>query len=347
MAEIGDKYKCNFTKIVDLFINSNQNCASKYLNEIIPEAWNEDPNLFLKLLCLVRDPRNGKGEKEVAYYMFKFLKDNFPETYNKNIKIISMEYGCLKDLLEMAQYKMRDDSTDVELDIFAELLRSDLILETPSLAGKWAPRERNQYNKLSRRLSEILFPGKKNSLELYRKEILKPLGEKINIVEQKMCDNKWNEINLNEVPLGAIKKYGKFMVLKNNYQVPGAFIRHNVNLDQFESNKISSDNKKGYQKIIDDILKNGITEINFKALVLLLNKYTVSIHNNDLDDKITYDLLDESKLEYNIEVDEEDIIQHVNSEQEHYLDKETFLDEDSLIKNENGKFDLNNEWVIL
>ena len=28
-------------------------------------------------------------------------------------------------------------------------------------------------------------------------------------VEQQMCNNNWNKINYNDVPLGAIKKYGK------------------------------------------------------------------------------------------------------------------------------------------
>lgn len=351
MVEIkNDNYKCVFPNIVDLFINSNRKCSFKYLNEIISEAWNDDPNLFLKLLCFIRDPRNGKGEKDVGYYMLKFLKDNFPKTYNKNIKKISIEYGCLKDLLEMAKYNMGDSSANIELEIFADLLQCDLVSDTPSLASKWAPRERNQYHQLSKRLSEILFPGKKNSMELYRKKILKPICEKTDIVENKMANDKWGEIEYENVPLGAINKYGKIAINKNNKLVPGSFYRHDI--DKFnsynKSGKKRYGNKKlGYKKIIDDIMINGINDINFKAIILLLSKYDVSVSKAEREIKINYDFLDESNLEYDIGDDEFEKYVESESESESILDKDIFMEDDSLVSNIFVNKDENCEWEIM
>ncbi len=341
MEDSKTEYKCYIPNVVDLFVNSSRTNTVRYMNNIMSKVWNEDPELFIKLLCFIRDPRNGKGEKDLGYCMLQFLKDNFPKTYAKNIKKIALEYGCLRDLLVMSRYKMRDDSADLELEIFAEILNSDLLSDNPTLAIKWAPRERNQYNDLSKKLSQILFPDKKNSLELYRKNILKPLSEKIDIVEQKMSKNEWNSIDYNKVPLCSIKKYGKTLVKKDGEYMKGAFIRNDG--DKFNnylriSKKNKGNSKCGFQKIIDNISMNGINEINMKAIIFVLSKYDVKVSKDDVDTKLNYDLLDETTFD---DFDNQSKSDNVSSP-----DQETFLEEESML-NELKKIEENNEWDIM
>jgi hypothetical protein len=341
MEELKNEYKCNFPNLVELFINSKRTCTIRYMNDIMSKVWNECPDLFLKLLCFIRDPRNGKGERDLGYCMLQFLKDNFPKTYAKNIEKIALEYGCLRDLLIMAKYKMRDDSTDLELEIFAEILKSDLFLDKPTLAVKWAPRERNQFDDLTKKLSQIIFPNKKNSLELYRKEILKPLSDKINIVEQQMCKNEWEDIDYEKISFGPIKKYGKTNVRKNGNIIDGSFIRNDSEKfnEYLHSNKKNKVNKKrGFQNIIDDILSHGINETNQKAIILVLSKYDVKVSKEDLYTKLNYDLLDESSLD---DIDKDSKSDNISSP-----DQETFLEEESML-NESKKFEENSEWDIM
>lgn len=342
MEEI--EYKCKFPKMVDLFVNSNRNCSIRYMNEIMRDVWNEDPNIFLKMLCFIRDPRTGKGERDLGYYMLKFLKDNFPKTYEKNIKKIVVEYGCFRDLLIMARYKMRDDFTDVELEIYADILKSDLLLDDPTLAVKWAPRERNKFNDLAKKLSLILFPGEKKSLELYRTKILNPLSKKIEIVEQKMTKGEWNNVNYETVPLCAIQKYGKPNVINKDVLMEGSFLRNDYDkfttyLDKNKNkNKKKNNNKKpGFQKIIDNILLFGINDNNMKAIILTLSKYDVKVSKYDIDQKLNYALIDESILDDDQFVNSDELVQN--------LDKETFLEDESLMDKLN--VDEETEWDIM
>jgi hypothetical protein len=281
-----EKYK----HIIELYLNSTKKDLSyEYTNTTFPLAWNDDPNLFLKLLCHIRNPKNKDGNKELAYRMLRFLKDNFPKTYNENIMKISKEYGCLKDLLVMAKYEMRDDSSNIELNLFAELLKYDLTQENPSLAVKWAPRENCKDKLLCYKLANILFPNQKNCLELYRKNILNVLSKKITIVEQLMCDNKWDEIDYHKLPKYALMKYGKQTVNNKFYNkwswkieddiINGAFLRH----DKVKYADFLKKKQSGNYQYID---QNNIQKNNLFAI---LDRYEIRANLMEIFVKINLD----------------------------------------------------------
>lgn len=239
-------YKTTNSNLVDLFIKSVRNTSKKNINYMMKKAWNENPELTIKLIFYTRDIRNGKGEREISFYMLEFLREYMYDTYKINIKNLSLKYGRLKDLIDLAKTNIYND---IELNIFADILKEDLTKKKPSLAVKWAPREGKKYNNITLLLAKILFPNDDNDLELYRKNILNPLTKKITIIEQLMCKNKWEFIKYNSVPSQAMKIYGrdksqiwdKFTCKYQN----GAFYRHD--LDRFE--KYKNDVKKGKQKI--------------------------------------------------------------------------------------------------
>jgi hypothetical protein len=239
-----------YSSLMDLFIKSVRKCESHYINDMSGKCWDESPELFMKLIYLTRCPRTGKGERDVSFHMLAWLKTYSPNTYILNIEKIAMDYGRINDLLDMALFEIPGIDRDYELKIFAKILKRDLCLERPSLAGKWAPRENKYYDtvklsngkaaNLTSRLSRILFPGIKNSLRRYRKEILIPLNKKINILETLMCNKQWSDIKYENVPAQAMKIYGRQNVTKKidgkSTTVTGAFIRHDEErFDEYRS----------------------------------------------------------------------------------------------------------------
>jgi hypothetical protein len=184
-------------------------------------AWNESPYDLLALFYLTRDPRNGKGERDVSYAMLEWLKLNKPNTYKANISTIVETYGRFDDYLKLAK-----TPDDIEYKLFADALKRDLTLEHPSLAVKWAPRESNDPD-ATKILAKILFPQDSHALSRYRKEILVLLAKKVTILESLMCKNKWDEINYEHVPSQAMKLYGrKSIKSKDDDTREGAFLRH-------------------------------------------------------------------------------------------------------------------------
>jgi hypothetical protein len=257
---------CKYYNIYKLFCDATRNFNNKDINELLVNSWNESPLLLLKLICLIRDPKNGKGERKISYYMLKFLKDNFPQTYKLNINKISSIYGRYEDLLVMARHNMRDDSDNFELEIYADTLFKDLTSEFPSLAIKWAPREKNHYHDLTIKLANILFPGEKKCLELYRKKIIVPINLKFSTVEQKLCDKQCNKIDYNLVPIEAMKKYG-------NNKSNCAFMRN----DKYRFIQYNS----SYKNIKNNYLSNYLKIKNVNELVSFLEIYDVEIDKDE------------------------------------------------------------------
>ena len=160
-------YRNTSSALIDLFIISNRD-DDKYINEKLINAWNENPELTVKIIFVTRDISNGKGERELTFKMLEFLRKHCFNTYKLNIKLLIVKYGRIKDLIDMA---LSNIYNDIEINILADIIKEDLCKEKPSLAIKWIPREGNANKKILYKLISILFPNKKNNLELYRKEI--------------------------------------------------------------------------------------------------------------------------------------------------------------------------------
>lgn len=281
-----------YENIIKLFSNQQAGSVDMFDKSILPKIWNESSDLFIKLLCFIRDPRNGKGDKKTAFYMLNFLKSNFKKTYDTNIKNIAIKYGCLKDLLQIANMYVENDSDNtynntydnVELKTFAEILKADLKEQSDkiSYAVKWAPREHKQYYKLSYKLANILCNennDQKNTMEQYRKKYLIPLSKKMYTLEQKMSENNWN-IDYNNLPYTARIKYGKLSTYK--HPEGGAFMRHDqTNYMNYlhilsksnNSNMYTSSNMYVYENIVKKLKIIGPTENIVQEMIEFLNKY--------------------------------------------------------------------------
>jgi len=281
--------------IAKLFF-SDRNTDENNLDDYIYNSWLESPILFLKLMFYMRDIKNGKGDKKVSFLMLLFLKNNCLKTYEKNIRKLAVEYGCINDLNIMAKYNISDESVEknIEMNILANLMKSD---DCSSLVYKWSPRECGSFKQQAKILANILFPNCKNNLERYRKEYL---SNKIVSVENKMCKNDWN-INYDDVPIIALKKYSS------------AFLRNDY--DKFCDYFLNKRNNKNKSK--NNIFEGmDNQEIN---ILDILDKYDVEYDEEEINMKFNeqetiqsfFNVPNKSKIikiRSNIDVDEWDII---------------------------------------
>ena len=281
-------YRNTSSALIDLFIISNRD-DDKYINEKLINAWNENPELTVKIIFVTRDISNGKGERELTFKMLEFLRKHCFNTYKLNIKLLIVKYGRIKDLIDMALSNMYND---IEINILADIIKEDLCKEKPSLAIKWIPREGNANKKILYKLISILFPNKKNNLELYRKEILQPLNKKIQTIEQLMCSNNWHNINYSEVPSQAMKIYGREQSYIWNKDIKllqlGAFIRHdkerfNTFLKKLRKSDIKINTKDIQpQQLVKEVMFKEDLNINLQwnYIIQKLNIINSSIENS-------------------------------------------------------------------
>ena len=77
-----------------------------------------------------------------------------------------------------------------------------------SLAAKWAPSEGKEYDEKHNAVYKFCTQMRIKKAE-YRKSYLTPLRQHLNIVETKLCNNDWDEVNYPHVPALAHLKYTK------------------------------------------------------------------------------------------------------------------------------------------
>lgn len=184
-------HESSLDSCVDFFgtIGSAREWEESDIINYFDNAFNEDPLIALKILFYVRDIRGGQGERKVFRVCLKYLRDKYPEIFQKNIHLVP-EYGRWDDLFFCSN------------DIFVFSLIKKGLQNKDALLAKWLPRKGEFANNL------------RKYLELSPKQYRKLIVGLSNTVEQKMCAKEWHDINLSYVPSIAMNKYNK------------AFLRH-------------------------------------------------------------------------------------------------------------------------
>lgn len=267
------------SSLLDLFVKSVRGCSKETIYPLMLKSWNESPETLLKLLCLTRDPRSGKGERDVSTHMINFIKKYAPLTYEMNLRTLTEKYGRIEDLLV---YSRLEDSSILELTTFEQILNEDLNKSHPSLAVKWAPREQSFYHKEAVKLANMMFSEK--PLENYRKKVINALSQKVKTVEQQMSSKEWDKIDYEKLPSLAMAKYGKNHVRNNkmgeNKPIAGAFLRNdNERFTQYQTQVKAGEKKINTGGITADILikhiwnaPNETTELQWAAMIDKLKK---------------------------------------------------------------------------
>lgn len=174
-------------------------------------AFREDPTLATKWLFFARDVRDGLGERRLFNVIFSYMVDRDPTAYSRLVRYIP-EYGRWDDLLNLMRTDLERDAFSTIAHQFNKDLDGMKAGKSISLMAKWLPSiatssvdSRRQALKLSKYLG-LNVPA-------YRKLVSK-LRKYIDVIEVKMTDQQWDQIDYSKVPSRANMLYAK------------AFLRH-------------------------------------------------------------------------------------------------------------------------
>jgi hypothetical protein len=218
-ANGGNAFKSTGNAIVDYFMLFVRDLSIKDSYKHLEKCWKEDPEKTVAIIFNGRDRLNGKKEKKVANEAMLWLRKNKFETYMSNINIYIEKYGRWKDLLFISYY-LKNVEHKVEMNIIAQKLIDDKINldnnKAVSLCAKWAPSENDRNDKqrqFAKKIASIIY-GSRDTYKMskYRKEYLVPLRKQIDIVESKMCNNKWELIKYENIPGVASNKLKKAFI---------------------------------------------------------------------------------------------------------------------------------------
>ena len=151
------------------------------------KAFNEDPRTAMRILFWSRDVREGAGERQIFRDIVNYLATNHPQAVKANLDLIP-EYGRWDDIHGLFE-------TELENDAVSLLVQG--LKDTNGLTAKWMPRKGLVFNKV------------RKTLKVTPKELRKLIVSLSNTVEQKMCSNRWNEIEYPKTPSLAMSRYTK------------------------------------------------------------------------------------------------------------------------------------------
>jgi len=192
---------------------------------------------FVKTMFLVRDHKDGNGARLYFYKTFMRLYNELPGlciallplltgSYNLNGEIDEEKpFGSILDLnniYELCGNDIKFKGLKVAIvNLYIKCLMIDKYKPCPSLAVKWIPRENKKYDRLAKDIALNMFIDDEplyKKMEKYRK-FIGSITKKINIVETLMTENRWDEIEPEQIPSRALRKY--LYALKNEIKKTG------------------------------------------------------------------------------------------------------------------------------
>ncbi len=190
----------------------------------------ENLDLAIMWLFFARDIRGGMGERRLFRVCLKYLAREFPDKV-RNVLPLVPEYGRWDDVMCLLDSKVQDDVAQMVKKQLAQDAENCIQNKPISLLAKWMP-SINASSSSRRELAEVL--AKKIGLQpmVYQKT-LASLRSYLNVVEKKMSNQQWDEIQYSAVPSRANLLYNK------------AFLRH----DEERRRDFLSKVEKGEEKI--------------------------------------------------------------------------------------------------
>jgi hypothetical protein len=158
-------------------------------------AFGENPNLAVKALFNLRDPRGGMGERKSGRILWNYFANSHPNIVRNLLPYIPA-LSRWDDLLYFL-------GTPVEEEAMGLLYHA--ILSGDKLAAKWTPRENKrgpaefEKGQVAKYLMKIWKLSSRNYRDL--------LSKNTQVVETLMCGGNWEGIVFEHVPSAAMKKY--------------------------------------------------------------------------------------------------------------------------------------------
>ena len=208
-------------------------------------------SVLYKIIGHTRDIIDGKGEYTLSYMMIHTWYDFFPELAKFALRCLvdlgdksTHQYGSWKDIKYFCDYCNNEKSTNKHplinyaIELLNTQIRKDchIYLSAPNdltLAAKWAPREKSHFGWLFTDLAIHYFPEYMNTANnsiqenrailkcktMYRK-LLSTLNRNLDTLQIKQCDNRWGEINFDNVTsISNTKQKKAFLNIKKDNSV--------------------------------------------------------------------------------------------------------------------------------
>ena len=224
MMALEEKSNIQDFSLNDLYEKLVRGISKNDLSIMVNEIIKVENKSLIEDLCViafhVRDPRAGKGERQIFYDIISVLVE-YDIKLVKNLMKLIPDYGCWKDLIKISQ------STPALYEDALEIFNKQLKIDGKnaknnkgniSYAAKWAPREKKIKEsdnadkkfmaKFAEDLAKKMFPNKNKEYYMmnYRKFIT-PINKKIETIETFMCSGNWSKINPGSVPKRAEINY--------------------------------------------------------------------------------------------------------------------------------------------
>ena len=173
-------------------------------------AFAEDKELAMKLLFYIRDIRGGQGERRVFRVIMNYLAKNKPEVVIKNLDNFAF-YGRYDDLLCLLDTPVERKVLGYIYDTLKSDLKSVKQGGAPSLMAKWLPSINGVKN--TRKVALKIVNGLNMSERKYRKTLSK-LRKALDIVETKLCEKRYEDIDFSKLPSKAQMIYRELFMRK-------------------------------------------------------------------------------------------------------------------------------------
>lgn len=195
-------YKSTKSSVLDLFAQGGamRYQGDKEITTLFSKAFAENSLLAMKTLFYLRDITKGQGERNFFRKSIKHLSVHNAESLKKNIHLIP-EFGRWDDLWLLLDTSLKNDV----VELVSAQFNSDLKSDNPSLLGKWMPSE-NASSPQTKKYAKILRNGLNLSPKAYRKA-LTGLRKQISIVETKLTEKRYENIDYSKLPSKAGMQY--------------------------------------------------------------------------------------------------------------------------------------------
>ncbi|KAJ7662973.1 hypothetical protein B0H17DRAFT_1171606 [Mycena rosella] len=146
-------YNSTLSPTLDAFQKLKPYLYGEQVGNLLEKAWEEDPDLTLKIIWNMRSIHDGKAEREGFYRAFGWLYDNHPRTAIANLhllvepvcakpgKDVGGAHGYYKDLLNILALATVDELSNITRP--ASFLHSESSLPTPARPRRPARRATN------------------------------------------------------------------------------------------------------------------------------------------------------------------------------------------------------------
>ena len=199
------------------YLSSGNLIALDTIYYMFKKSIQEDANYTIKWLMYLRDIKGGLGERSSYRLILTEIANNVPELIfallqSKQLQVL----GRFDDLIYVWDTTTNKDSKNYIFNYVKYQLSEDILHnkndESVSLLAKWLPSE-NTTSRKTRQLATRFRKALEMSSKSYRR-MLSTLRKNIDVVERKMSNNQWGEINYQGV------------TSKANLIYRNAFMRH-------------------------------------------------------------------------------------------------------------------------